>query len=252
MSISYAANITADASGRRRIRGSTRPADLLEEMAAEDWRGPRSEAFASDLWIFGWDVIRGLVGSGRIGSIPATLPALVLPPEAWFVLGDSTEEREQVVLDTLIKTIPTFIRSLEAGRYEPKRGASLETFFVGACGIQFRDVAKSWHTRQHRRQYELGAFDWDGVFGGMPSADVERRIDMRRLVAAILKDVSPQQRIVLVHCLLEGRSHGEVAEMMGVTSRSVEGHLYRARSAAYGIVSPKLARWILDGEGAGP
>lgn len=71
---------------------------------------------------------------------------------------------------------------------------------------------------------------------------------MRRLVARILSGVSARQRVVLVH-YFTGHSHGEIAELMGITPRAVEGHLYRAKQAAHSCVSPSQARAVLNGGG---
>lgn len=248
MSTTIEVSTTPDSHGRRYIRGAEAPAELLAELASAEWQGPRMEAFEADLWIYGWDVLRGLVKTGKIRTIPAHVPAVALTTSDWATLAESDEERGELVIDTLGRSVPKFVEVLRAGKYDPTKG-SLGTYFIGQCGIQFRDVAKSWQTSQHRRLYELANFDWEEVFGGIPSEDIDRRLDMRRLVANILRGVTAPQRAVLVRSFLEDRSHGEIGDLMGITPRAVEGHVYRAKRAAHSCVSPSHARWVLDGDG---
>lgn len=248
MSTSAHINLNPDPQGHRKIRGADQPAELLAELGAAGWQGPRVEAFTDDLWLYGWDVLRGLVRNRRIRTIPATMPPVDLREDSWRTLDESSDERYEVVVDTLSRAIPRFLERLEAGKYDPGR-SSLGTYFTGQCAIVFRDVAKAWQKRHHREQYELASFDWDGVFGGMPIDDVERRIDLRTVIAHVLREVSAPQRIALVRCLLEDRSHGEVAELMRITPKAVEGHVHRARRAARAATNPEHVRWLLDGDG---
>ena len=247
MSMAIRVVTTPDASGRRRIRGLESPEEFLAQLASEEWQGPQTQTFTDDLWLYGWDVLRGLVRDGRIRTVPAGLPPVELSPEAWATLAESDEERGAVVLDTLALAVPKTIRNLQQGKYAPER-SSLYTYFIGQCAIQFRDVSKSWQSKHHRHNYELSSFDWGEVFGGLPPDDIDRRLDMRRLVARILSGVSARQRVVLVH-YFTGHSHGEIAELMGITPRAVEGHLYRAKQAAHNCVSPSQARAVLNGGG---
>lgn len=241
-------NLGPDAQGRRHIRGAEHPEDLLAEMAGAGWTGPRVKAFKDDLWTYGWDVLRGLIRDRQIRTIPAGMPPVMLSEESWAMLNESTDERHEVVLDTLERAIPKFLADLEGGKYDPRRSA-LGTFFIGCCAKVFRDVARGWQNRRSREQYELASFDWDGVFGGLPIDDVERRLDLRKAVADILRGVTPPQRAALIHFYLEDRSQGEVAALMKITAKAVDGHLFRARRAAYSTVSPANIRWLLDSAG---
>ena len=149
-------------------------------------------------------------------------------------------------MDTLERAIPKLIKNLQAGKFDPER-SSLTTYFIGQCAIVFRDVATSWQTRWHREQFELAAFDWDGVFGGLPTADdLDHRLDLRAEVAKILGGLMPTQRIVLVRCLLEGLSYAETGDLLHITARAVDGHLRRARKEAHHLVNLEYIRHLLD------
>jgi RNA polymerase sigma factor (sigma-70 family) len=90
---------------------------------------------------------------------------------------------------------------------------------------------------------------------GAPSVDqlVEQRMAARDALAglAALPDL---QRKVMVSTALDGQSHEEIAAALGLTSGSVRGLIYRARStlraAAAAVIPAPVIEWALGDVGA--
>jgi RNA polymerase sigma factor (sigma-70 family) len=94
----------------------------------------------------------------------------------------------------------------------------------------------------------------DGVLAeqGAPPVDqlVEQRIAAREALAG-LAGLPELQRQVMVSAALDGRSHDEIAAALGLSSGSVRGLIYRARStlraAAAAVIPAPVIEWSLGG-----
>jgi RNA polymerase sigma factor (sigma-70 family) len=83
---------------------------------------------------------------------------------------------------------------------------------------------------------------------------VEQRLAAREALAG-LAALPALQREVMLGTAVEGRSHEEVAASLGITSGSVRGLLYRARStlraAAAALIPPPMIEWAIRQQQAG-
>ena len=82
--------------------------------------------------------------------------------------------------------------------------------------------------------------------------DLERRMQARDALTHVAS-LPQMQRSAIVLTAIQGRSHDEAAQALGITDGAVRGLLHRARttlrSAAAAILSPGLLRW--PGRGSG-
>ena len=78
------------------------------------------------------------------------------------------------------------------------------------------------HFRETKRDRER-PFEW------MPAEARPDRGDLRHDMARIFADLKPQERALLWLAHVEGNSHEEIAEAIGVKSKSVKVMLFRAR-----------------------
>lgn len=170
----------SDGHGRGRIAGTPRPSeplqpgfecdveDLLDDeyldrllgdanllyrlqlsgYAAEEWRRP-SEEFGR----YGYDVLVGWMFTGRIwhevfkktGRHPRR-------PEVPF----DEDTIRQLCADIVINGLEAFLENdLKRNRWDPERGASLKTYFVGQCCFQFENVLRSHYRRLKRNREDL-------------------------------------------------------------------------------------------------
>lgn len=208
-------------SGSRIIRGSDDPVTLLAELNTHGWQGPTLDLLTEDLWLYGWDVLRGLI---RRRKLPGYQPHLT--EESWIILRDSSEHRDAVTLDTLGQAIPKFLASLREGNYDPTR-SSLGTYFIGRCAIEFRPIAERWQNQRIQTAHELSDVSWSTI--PLPTAlNPARHGYTRILLARALNTLNFTDRAVMV-ATLQGYAQTDIAEHMGLTPRAVEGILYRAR-----------------------
>jgi RNA polymerase sigma factor (sigma-70 family) len=91
--------------------------------------------------------------------------------------------------------------------------------------------AVDWQRRQERRRREIPAAEPGAQKpAAVRSAEEEyfQREDKTRLAAA-LNNLSPPYRLTLTGYFLEGKSYRQLADEAGVTVKTVESRLYRAR-----------------------
>lgn len=118
---------------------------------------------------------------------------------------------------------------LSIRRYDPERpfGAWLRTIALNKC--------RDWSRRQRVRRMVRGVMGLDAPEAqaiGDPAPNVGDRMDDRRRVQrldAALRDLPDGQRGPLLLAVLEGRSHAEIAQILGLTSKAVELRIARAR-----------------------
>ncbi len=95
----------------------------------------------------------------------------------------------------------------------------------------------------------------DGGQTGDAGDEVERRLEVRAALAG-LASLPELQRQVMLSTALEGRSHDEVADALGLSHGAVRGLIYRARAtlraAAAAITPSPLIQWaVRQGGGSG-
>lgn len=94
-------------------------------------------------------------------------------------------------------------------------------------------------SRKRARSHSTAMGAADDLGGSRPSTESEYldRETARQIEAALAR-LPESQRLAVVLCRFEGRSYREIAEVLGVTEKSVEALLYRARQT--------LARELLE------
>ena len=168
---------------------------------------------------------KSLVARARAGD-PDALEQLYRAYEAGVYtlarrLTRTAEDAEDVLQETFLEVL----RSLKSWRGE------------GSLWGWVRTIAASKALMRYRREKvrETDELD-DELFGGTPDADVPLRMDLE----AALSRLSERSRAVVWLHDVEGYTHEEIAELMGMTTSFSKSQLARAHQ--------KLRRWL--GEGA--
>ena len=185
---------------------------------------------------------RRLVALARGGSEPAQeeivrryRPALVR--YATSIVGAAAAE--DVVQEALTKGTRSLGRADEELRLRPWLYAIVRNTALN----HLRDAAPA--TEQLDENY-------DGV--EQPPQALERRERVRSLVGG-LRELPAQQREALVKRELEGRSHAEIGEELGVSTGAARQLIFRARESlrvGFGSLLPMpLLRWLAEGGGDG-
>lgn len=127
---------------------------------------------------------------------------------------------------------------LSIRRYDPERpfGAWLRTIALNKC--------RDWSRRQRVRRMVRGVMGLDApeamaVGDAAPAADV--RVDERRRLEHLnraLADLPGGQRAPLLLAVLEGRSHAEIGQILGLSPKAVELRIARARKVLMDRMGP--------------
>jgi DNA-directed RNA polymerase specialized sigma24 family protein len=124
------------------------------------------------------------------------------------------------------------------GRWSFEGGATIKTYFVGACIYAFPNVFNRWNTERRRwkplsesLELALTAQRWrplDSRFDDDP-ADI---VTDRQIVLNELGGLPAGVRVAVAAVVISDCTFADVASQLGATERAVEGRLYRYRTEA--------------------
>jgi len=211
--------------------------DKLNSLALQGFTGPDYEIFAGELAAYGYPVILAWLRRGVIFRYCADRGRPLSPTDSdRDVLADSFEERLQLALETAAEAL-TFFRKyvLLGGRWSYDGGATLTTYFVGACLFAFPNVFRRWQA-ERRRWGQAVAVEMlncpDGrTLATRPGSDPAHIAASRDVVMGEL-NAMPDETRAAAALILDDLSFAEAGTRLGMTDRAVEGRLYRYRSAA--------------------
>ena len=223
---------SADPAERDRVENAKRLlADraFLAELAAAGFAGPMFEVAETEFAAYGIAVIMAWTRTGQIFRKCQDIgrPLSEHAPQ-W-----TRDDRLEIAIETTARALHYFINNvLRAGKWDHRRGASLRTYFVGACLLQFPNAFEVWITEQRRwAQVNDGETILDDAVGGSdpqwadPTGDVAVRTCAVMDCLASIPD--PQTRKAALLVLAHGASHAEAGAAVGLSAAAVEGRLYR-------------------------
>lgn len=149
------------------------------------------------------------------------------------------DEQEDLAQDTVVAALRKFKKDLAGGGgWDPEGGANIRTFFAKGVLYEFANI---W-----RKRLRANPISSDTTFddlANLPALDpgpyemCAQRDDIRRGLADI---TSVRTRAALV-LTVDGYDQEEIADILGVTARAVEGYLRRQRQ--------RTRQTLGDGEG---
>ncbi|MBN9200002.1 MAG: sigma-70 family RNA polymerase sigma factor, partial [Microbacterium chocolatum] len=211
--------------------------ELTAALQASGYRGRNYELFANEIAKYGWAVIRGWIYKGQIrGEVRRKgFGALEAEPRP----GSMIEDAESLADETVVLALSAFRdKVLIPGKWDPGKGASLRTFFVGQCLLQFSNVYKRWRREELRSYAEPQAPPPDAAWADdfeegsstpvAPDASEAAHIkdELRRAFGSI-KDERVRSAFYL--SVTHGFTHAEIGEKLGMTAKAVESAIARAR-----------------------
>lgn len=208
--------------------------ELYEQLRADGFTGLRFEELRDGLWEYGWKAMRRWMRDGTIIERCRERYIFFAAPytevEEMMRRGDV---RDEIAVERVSHAIAVFMQALAKGSWDPDRGSTLRTYFVGRCLMSFRDAYRSW-AGAYRRQLENSL---DGIWRGiMPIPDgpghaltAHELFVLRETLDLILDDASREERAVCLLILRYGATQEEIAEQLGTTRKAVERRLARVR-----------------------
>lgn len=202
---------------------------LLEDLRADGFDGRKYTVFVTVLAKYGIAVIRGWIRSGVILAKVRERGFGGLPPEPRpRAMNEDEDTAEELANETVALALVAFKdRVLVPGRWDPTKGASLSTFFVGQCLMQFGNVYKRWHTEYSGRPI---AVEPDHHVLESHIEDITHQTTVRdeaRRVLVLIED--PRAREAFWRHAVNGETFGSIATTLAMTEKAVEKMIARAR-----------------------
>lgn len=207
---------------------------LVRLLAQDGFQGPRYERFEEKLARYGISVLRAWMHSGYIFQLVAERGLGLHPHERELEeLGSNSDLREELATMTVACALVRFRqRALVEGGWTSEGGASITTYFMGACVFEFPNefrkhrLSEQRHRRALQRQQEV----YESPVSPGSAAD---EVLGPQHVRDALKEISDPRTRAALALALDGYTHEEIQELLEATSiRAVEGLLYRWRTKA--------------------
>ncbi|MEU2258532.1 sigma-70 family RNA polymerase sigma factor [Nocardia xishanensis] len=139
--------------------------------------------------------------------------------------------REDIALETFVSALPPFLKKLDSGEYDENRGASITTYFIGACRNRIGDVI-----RAHHAHFTELREDTDELLAQLRSADPGfSEIEGLELARHLLLTAPHDLRAALLLRIYEGITLGEAAKRLGLNPATVRSHLLRYKRKLAGL-----------------
>ena len=206
--------------------------EFIAELTAANFEGALMAGFIDDLWLYGWDVLRGLVRKGTVAHVATGLPHPTLSADDRQTLHDSAEQRDVLVVEALTWAVPKFVQLVKEGHWSPEKGASLASYFTGTCATGFWLAYARW-----RRERSLTILVMERL-NALPecyASDAARDVSNRNAIQIIMRTASPEQRAICLG-ILQDKTHSEIGYELGLSARAVEGRMYQLRTRAWELV----------------
>jgi hypothetical protein len=208
--------------------------EKLNSLVLAGLAGPEYEIFAGELAAYGYPVVLAWLRRGMIWKHCADRGRPLRPTDAdRETLANEFEERLELALETVAEALKFFReRVLLTGRWSYEGGATLTTFFTGACLLTFPNVFRRWQAARQRWSKALAAGTLNCPEGrtlaDLPGADPAEVVAGRAAVLSELASMPAGTRDAAA-LVIDGMSFAEAGNSLRTTERAIEGRLYRYR-----------------------
>jgi hypothetical protein len=133
--------------------------DKLTSLVLTGFTGPDYEIFAGELAAYGYPIILAWLRRGVIWKHCADRGRPLSPTDAdRETLANVFDERLELALETVAVALKFFKnRVLRTGTWAFDGGATLTTYFIGACLLAFPNVFRRWQAAERRWHRALAA-----------------------------------------------------------------------------------------------
>jgi hypothetical protein len=144
----------------------------------------------------------------------------------WLPLEDS--DAQELVNLTVAYGLRRFReRSLVQGKWRTDGGASLGSWFVNDCILEYPNIWRSWVRTEERWRRVHDNLGWQN--GTQAIVDPQVREVERWQVIDTLARIEDGSTRAIAALLIDGYSLQEIGQILGLSGRAVEGRLYRLR-----------------------
>lgn len=205
---------------------------LFGMLARDGFAGTLYERFVDELVRYGISVLRGWMYSGFIFTLLADR-GFGLHPREWELekLVSDGDLREELAIMTVATALPRFRqRAFIEGGWNPTGGASITTYFVGACAYDFPNEFRRWQTSEERHRLALQRVQerYEAPVSQISAADeVLGKMEVQECLSRI-KDARTRAAVALA---IDDYSQEEIRQVLSAASvRVIEGLIHRWRT----------------------
>jgi hypothetical protein len=206
--------------------------EIITELRARNFEGPLYDYFIAEQAAYALAVLMSWMRTGEIFRKCKEKGRPVRSTEIWKW---DREDRIGLAHLAVTKALAVFRgRVLVPGAWDPQRGATIKTFFVGACLLQFANFFNE--CAGERRRWGgpalLGVVDDDtcgdllaeDATGQDPATVVATRDRFRRALTEMPADLTKAAKMIY-----EGYTYDEAAAAIGINADALSARLRRFR-----------------------
>ncbi|TCC34962.1 RNA polymerase sigma factor [Kribbella sindirgiensis] len=194
--------------------------ELVVELGWLNFEGPEYDYFQSELVKYAMAVLTSWIRKRTIFHYCRQRGHGGLPPAPAGAFEDPGYV-EDLVVETVGKALVKFRDYvLVGGRWDYRRGASLRTYFVGQCLIQFANVYNSWRRHDADRVQAVAVAE-PREFLQRHDPSPEELVVQQEYVAGFLRGMKPRDRQIFT-MIGQGLTHLQIAQELGVTVKAIE------------------------------
>jgi hypothetical protein len=176
-------------------------AELAASLREQGFQGPDYEVFEGVTIRYGVGVLRGWAVKGLLLQKALEKKIRGMPLEASRRFDYDTAD--ELAGESVARALEPFrVKALLGGKWNPRRGAAMKTYFVTGCLIKATDVVTGWVKRERLIDEEArtnGNARLDELLPKKPVTDVDRvLIEMETMAAALSSVTRPEARTALV------------------------------------------------------
>lgn len=127
---------------REKIERMAADVDLHMRLALIGFTGPEYHEFQTELTRYGLDVMTGWLRTGKIfAKMRDARLGIAHPPEGAL----DRDAQDELAGETVAIALHRFHHDvLLLRKWDPRKGASLTTYFIGQCKIRFANIYRAW------------------------------------------------------------------------------------------------------------
>lgn len=199
--------------------------ELVQRLALHGYEGTEWKKFATALAEYGFQVMKAWIKSGLVFAKCASKGVGL---RNLHDVPRSDDDAGEIAGETVALAIRSFREKvLVPKRWDPTKGATLKTFFIGQCLFQFPNTIRRWASERNARPVDDATLGSElALRQARPSTEVLAQLSRGLEILAKL----PKQDPTCLKVLMEmGYSQEEIGEMLGTSEKAIEMRLYRSR-----------------------
>ncbi|MET7566912.1 hypothetical protein ABZT04_00165 [Streptomyces sp. NPDC005492] len=207
---------------------------MVRLLSESGFAGAHYARFEEALARYGISVLRGWLYSGYAFKLVASRGFDLKPHELELEeLVRDSDLREELAMMTVARALPVFRqRALVAAGWRTDGGASIATYFMGACAYEFPNEYRR-HRVQQKRWHRGQATEEITTEDRLMVRSVAEEVLGNLRVLQDLRDIGDPRTQAAVALTIDGYTQEEIQQMVDAKSiRAIEGLVYRWRTKA--------------------